>query len=133
MLGAALATWAGAPQGRYAISADTVLDTKTMLTWQRNVPATIYTLANAATYCQNLNLSGTGWRLPTVKELMSLVDARAHTPSIDTAAFPNTPLNYFWSSTIDAQNTSKSWVVYFDGGYSNRPFTPNNGQVRCVR
>lgn len=42
------------------------------------------------------------WRLPTLKELTSLVRLNKN-PSIDTAVFPNTPL-LFWSSSVDNSN-----------------------------
>ena len=135
VLGLALSVWAaGAPPRRYTVSTDTVLDTKTALTWQRNVVATTYTWAGAATYCQNFNLGGMVWRLPTVKELQSLVDIRAVSPpAIDTVAFPNTPANYFWSSSPYAANTSFAWVVDFNGGDTTTNNVPPSYQVRCVR
>ena len=127
---------AAAPVGRYTVSTDTVLDTKTNRTWQRVVPTATYTWANATTYCQALSLGGmTGWRLPTLKELQSLVDIRMFKPSIDAAAFPATPANYFWSSSPYAYLPSYAWVVDFSYGTTTTltNSTTNTNQVRCVR
>ncbi len=42
------------------------------------------------------------WRLPTVKELVSIVNRGSFNPAINTAYFPNTQPQYHWSSTPDA-------------------------------
>lgn len=133
MLGLALSAWADAPPGRYTVATDTVLDTKTNLTWQRNAPAAGYDWAAATTYCQNLNLGGTGWRLPRVKELQSLVDVSRYGPAIDTTAFPGTPSNWFWSSSPVAVTTSLAWVVVFSNGFTSTGNLASTSQVRCVR
>ncbi len=39
------------------------------------------------------------WRLPTVEELLTLVDYTRTAPAINTTLFPGTPAAYFWSST----------------------------------
>jgi Protein of unknown function (DUF1566) len=49
----------------------------TKLTWQRSVPATTYAWDDARTLCSSgevTSLGDSGWRLPTKKELMTLVD-----------------------------------------------------------
>lgn len=132
--GLALTSWAGAPQGRYTVTADTVFDTKTSLTWQRSAPSALYTQANAAAYCQSLGLGGmTGWRLPTIKELQSLVDIRTSKPAIDAAVFPGTASNEYWSSSSFAINTSYAWTVTFSYGNVNSGPVTNDYLVRCVR
>lgn len=86
-----------------------------------------HTLDSARTYCQG------SWRLPTIKELQSLVDIRAYGPAIDTVAFPNTSSNYFWSSSLVATNTSLAWVVNFNYGNTYSDIVTRYNQVRCVR
>ncbi|HEY3448630.1 MAG TPA: DUF1566 domain-containing protein [Myxococcales bacterium] len=135
---AALAVRAAAPAGRYVVAADTVLDTKTGLTWQRAVPKANHSWAEAGTYCQTLDLAGfaTGWRLPTKKELESLVDLRTSLPCIDTAAFPNTSgYSYFWTSTVSGQDPSRVYMVFFYDGNTITTFkaSQNNFLTRCVR
>src|SRR4051812_45398658 len=67
---------ASAPAGRYTITGGVVHDSKTGLNWQQAAKQTAYTWANALTYCSGnvAALPGTGWRLPTVKELQTIVD-----------------------------------------------------------
>ena len=57
------------------------------------------------------------WRMPTVKELSSLVNSGTYDPAIDTAWFPHTRWSRYWSSTPDAGNVSKAWRVEFGSGY----------------
>ena len=57
------------------------------------------------------------WRLPTIKELTSIVDRDRYNPSINTAFSPNTVSFYYWSSTTRADSPSLAWVVYFYYGY----------------
>ncbi len=73
----------GAPAGRYVVTAGgtvngTVQDTKTGLIWQQTVPSGTYTWADATAYCGSTvvstRLGGTGWRLPTLEELQTIVD-----------------------------------------------------------
>ena len=66
---------AAAPAGHYVVSgAGTVLDTKSKLTWQQ--AGSLGTFAEAKAYCAQLGstLGGAGWRLPTFKELLTLLD-----------------------------------------------------------
>jgi hypothetical protein len=127
---------ASAPAGRYTISAGTVYDTKTRLTWQQGFSASTMAWADAKTYCAGIGstLAGTGWRLPTVKELGTLVDnSLVNGPLIDLTAFPNTPSTWFWSSTEQAGTTNIAWLVAFANGSSNISYKTSNIEVRCVR
>jgi hypothetical protein len=124
---------ADAPAGRYTIANGTVYDTKTKLTWQQAVTSTMYTWAAAKTYCAGLSLAGSGWRLPTAKELQTIVDESRTNPSIDTTAFPSTPSTYFWSSSLLVGSSSSAWLVpfYYGGAYDYEVSVP--GYARCVR
>ena len=131
--GLTVSAHADAPAGRYAITNGTVYDTKTKLTWQQAVPSTKYAWADAKTYCSGLSLAGTGWRLPTVKELQTIVDESRRSPSIDPTAFPSTPSDYFWSSSPFADSSSAAWLVHFDYGHTSSPAVSSTYNVRCVR
>lgn len=131
-----VAAHASPPAGRYVVNTDVVTDTVTGLTWQRGKgPAWAYTLSTAQGYCSSLVLGGlSGWRLPTIKELQSLMDVR--TSAIDTTAFLNDGNELFWSSTSYAPVcTSGCWVWALwlrDGTIIGAGATDNN-MVRCVR
>lgn len=106
---------------RYLVMGDTVFDVKTRLTWQRGISEDHF--PGALRYCSDLRLGGmAGWRLPTIKELRSLVDVRSSGPAIDTAAFPETPPSSgFWSSTLYANTffdlpPGYAWLLEFENG-----------------
>jgi hypothetical protein len=121
---------ANSPGGRYTIGTGTILDTKTNLTWQQPAPTGTYTWANAKTYCSTL---GTGWRLPTIKELQTLVDySRSDSPKID-SAFSGTVADHYWSSTVLAGSPSSAWSLGFSDGLTGNPDLPVMIYVRCVR
>lgn len=122
----------GAPIGRYAVSADTVKDNITGLVWQRTLaPDDIYG-SSVHKYCDDLQLGGASdWRLPTVKELQTLLDVRAVGVKIDTNAFPSTPLRQFWSSSV--YGTGALWTVDFHAGHTFQFNTGYALRARCVR
>jgi hypothetical protein len=128
---------ASAPAGRFTPSAGVVHDSKTGLNWQQTVSTTRYTYANAVTYCGGnvAALPGSGWRLPAIKELQTLIDDSVAPPgpTIDASAFSSTPADFFWSSTLYASNTSNSWTVQFFNGNTNHNAVTDTEYVRCVR
>lgn len=132
-----------APSGRYTIPGDgTVYDTQTKLTWQQATMPAVQTQSVAMATCPSVGLPGTGWRLPTIKELHTLIDFSAPAPPyIDQTAFPDTPTadgnSGYWSSSAQAGQivgaAPMAWTVYFS--YPVTMFnSPNVGAyVRCVR
>ena len=76
---------------------------------------------------------GDGWRLPTRKELESLVDTSRHDPAIDTDKFPDTRSKRYWASTPCAWNDSAVWVVYFSSGLVYNYHRSSSGCVRACR
>jgi hypothetical protein len=123
----------GAPPGRYTVSAGTVKDNQTGLTWQQAADANTCTWANAKAYCSGLSLAGTGWRLPLRGELVTLVDLTRSSPAIDPTAFPSTPLERFWSSSPHVAASGSAWFVEFSAGYFNNDAVSSANRVRCVR
>jgi hypothetical protein len=92
----------------------TVMDNNTGLMWQEEDDGIAYNWYQAngtfdATYnpssqnvCGSLTLGDhSDWRLPTRKELMSIVDygIPCPGPTIDMTYFPNTKSSYYWTST----------------------------------
>lgn len=140
LLGMQLVAAAGradAPSGRYTFpTATTVLDTKTGLVWQRKASPTLATQAGAASACFNnpMALAGTGWRLPTAKELLSLLDfSRAN--GLDSTAFPSEPAGPYWSATRANPAGDLAWIVNFPPSNTTHESAQASEThlVRCVR
>lgn len=114
------------PPSRFTVSPSTVIDAVTGLEWQR-VAGTANTVSAAAASCAS------GFRLPTEKELTTLIDIRFNNPAYDTNVFlPLGSTDYYWSSTVNAASSSQQWVVLFNGG-ATRPMPASSYYVRCVR
>lgn len=111
-----------------------VTDLATGLTWQKSDDDDKITQAEAHTYCQELDLAGSSdWRLPNIKELRSIVDTRVYEPATDISVFPDTKIIYFyWSSTTDESDSSKSWGIDFADGHTVSSSKSNFIYVRCV-
>ncbi|HOO77492.1 MAG TPA: DUF1566 domain-containing protein [bacterium] len=74
------------------------------------------TWAEALDYCNTLTFAEhNDWRLPNVRELLSLADYGRTTPCLDTGIFINTIVGYHWTSTPDDSGTS-AWSVHFYDG-----------------
>jgi hypothetical protein len=116
-----------------------VRDEATGLIWTAdNVSAERLNFADAEKAVAKLNASRFGgyadWRLPTITELLTLVDYTRHNPAIDTDAFRNAKPNAYWSSSPDASSPEGyAWVVGFHYGYSSYAHRNHLAFVRAVR
>lgn len=126
---------ADAPADRYVVDAAqmTVTDARTGLVWQQAVSASYYTFADASAYCVGIRsgFSSAGFRLPTFKELMTLLDPTRSRPPVDPKAFPSTPTEWFWTAS-DANPMGVAAVSFMNGetGF----FAASDAlRVRCVR
>lgn len=116
-----------------------VFDENLKLEWQQKIPEGEFDWQSAANYCGQEYAGSYGWRLPTPKELLSIVDNGKFDPAINTDYFPGTPDEWFWTSadfasTADADQ-NKAWFVRFDRGFlSHKAKTESEKMhVRCVR
>lgn len=139
----ALPVSADAPPGQYQkfSSQDRrIRDLKTGLVWERSVSPAPVKYANAT--------CAPGLRLPTLKELLTLVDEEPHldyddkllknvSKMIDAAAFgAETPVDApYWTSSTDG--AARAWTVNFETGAVNSDPTSDpssaTAYVRCVR
>jgi hypothetical protein len=136
--------------GRYRDNGDgTVTDMQTGLQWMRfslgqtwNRGACVgtaktFTFEGAAQASTELNRSGghagyRDWRVPTKQELEGLVK-QGSKPTIDGAAFPNTPTTVYWSSSPHSDDSRLAWSANFYSGRSYGSYRSYNGAVRLVR
>lgn len=154
--GASLGPATYTPAQRYQVdeAAGSVTDTRTGLTWEQPISARKYDRDGAATHCSML---GAGYRVPTRKELLTLVDFTREQPAV-VAAFPNTPAelaygtqpsDWFWTTTpwfllregAESRCTASTCflTVEFASGLNGLAsptmvdLHPSQGYVRCVK
>ena len=141
---------------RFVIHDDgTVTDAQTGLMWSVCAIGQTYnegTCAGAARSmdwnaalqaAQTVNSAGgiaghTGWRLPNIKELGSLVEYQCHSPAINLEVFPDTPNSTFWSSTPYPGNgadgaPAQARSIYFATGSDLTPSVQALRNARLVR
>jgi hypothetical protein len=117
----------------YTVGNDSVHDNPTGLTWRRTVEHDNYAWQAANGFCAKLEVGGGGWRLPSLRELLALVDVTRYDPAIDGVAFPNTPSEFFWSSSPSNPPSGMAWGVNFTRGASASAVVSTSAHVRCVR
>jgi len=73
------------------------------------------------------------WRLPTKRELLSIVDNGRFKPASDTRFFPNTLSAHYWSSTPYSEQEESAWQVYFLYGEASLNIKSENNHIRLIR
>lgn len=149
------------PELRYSLHDDgTVTDNQTGLRWQRCPLG--YTLDDAGTAldysddsctpgavvtydwqaalqgAETLNAGGglagfNDWKVPNIKQLLSIVERRCATPAINATLFPDTPASaQFWSSTTYIYSAEAD-VLDMRNGLNSRAFKQGTGSTLYVR
>jgi hypothetical protein len=117
----------------FTASERTITDRFTGLVWERSVSSP-RTFADAKAYCANASR-----RLPSMKELLTLVDEEPHDEYevsqnvprlIDRSAFPKTPAEDFWTSSL--KSNGKIGTVNFRDGTTGEASETFPLRVRCV-
>ncbi len=73
------------------------------------------------------------WRLPNRIELHDLVHYGQWQPTIETQFFPNTLIDYYWSSSIDTDDEESVWSVNFNFGTVQGAPSHTVRHIRLVR
>ncbi len=120
-----------------------VADSVTSLVWRRCAEgmqwnglscsgrALTFTHDSAITRAKAQSLvTGAGWRVPSLKELLSIADpTRLLVSAVDATVFSNLPPQRFWTSTTFARDTPTNtterhhaqYVDFSSGGYLHAP------------
>jgi len=114
----------------------TVLDRASGLLWQQSGSPGAMSLPNAMNYIAQLNESRYAgyrdWRLPTVEETMSLVEAsRQQSSSLYLSPLFGQKQRWIW--TADSYGPTDAWVVNFEGGNCLVSTINRKIYVRAVR
>lgn len=118
------------PAGRYTTTADTIYDTKTKLTWERHDNGVTGDLPTVQQYCRSLNTTLPGaWRLPTVTEMMSILDYTIASYPMMAAEFSPAGGIWYWTSTPGLLGTA-NWVI---DGWLGDVRQDGGGVCRCVK
>ncbi len=124
----------------------TATHAKTGLTWMRCSLGQTWSGAtctgNAATHnwksamdtAQSTVFAGfSDWRIPNLKELVTIAELGCHDPSINETVFPATSSTGFWSSTPSSSFSGFVWFVNFNNGGDNAGGKDFTYRIRLVR
>lgn len=94
--------------------------------------------ANMAAYPVSHNDSSrcgfnTGWRVPTRRELVSIVNLDGSVPTIDAAYFPDTESGAYWTNEVPANHPTSAFTVTFADGRISSNLRINTNFIRLVR
>lgn len=146
-LDAAPAAVAAPPPNQYEMAAaGEVRDRYTGLIWQQGTSDAQMAWADAAAHCSKLALNGHVFRLPSLRELSTLVDESQVAPAISRTLFPGTKYgsrseNWYWASERAAGSSTAAWALNFDDGFTGANTATDTTAwnyftavwVRCVR
>ena len=114
----------------------TITDNITGLMWQKSPATSTYTWEQALAFAENLTASTySDWRLPNIKELVSLNNETTNAPSINTTFFPTVASTKYWSSTTQfAPGSTSAWFNDFqNSGITSYDLKTVSHPIICVR
>lgn len=112
------------------MTAITYIDTASKLEWEIDCLDKPLSWDHAMEYEEK---SDNGWRLPTVKELISIVDYDVFHPAINQTRFPGTKPMRYWSCDTYAINNVYAWYVTFFDGSLDFEYKYKKAYLRLVR
>lgn len=113
-------------------SPQVVVDSRTALFWYRCAAGQslmegrclgaplVLDWQSAQAYAQEFSTaSGRTWRLPTYKEMKALSEKACHNPSYNPNAFPDLPVENFWTSTTQTGSPWQACSIYSHTGHGH--------------
>ncbi|WP_017445841.1 DUF1566 domain-containing protein [Gayadomonas joobiniege] len=104
------------------------LESPMLLNWQNSLKA-----------AEGLTFAGyDDWRLPNIKELMSIIERSCAQPAVNISLFPSTKNDVYWTSTPVFGDSGSSaddlvWAVQFKEGSNTQHLKTSNALIRVVR
>jgi len=116
----------GVGSHRFILAGGIVTDLATGLMWIKSPNDSLgepfdaqQAWADAIIACEGINLGGfIDWRMPNVKELMSIMDYARVNPAVDGEYF-SVAWDSYWSSTTSADDNAKAYWVGANTGFIN--------------
>lgn len=124
---------------KLVMSGAAVLDKETGLVWEQSPNTNHLSWYTGASQCDSeLHGGRGGWRLPTIQELLSLVDATQQAPALPPGnPFSNLQLgqtSYYWTNSIAVGTSTDRYIVrFYDGTVTNMSPIDGNEYRWCVR
>jgi hypothetical protein len=111
------------------LNGEGVRDTTTGLIWEQSPDLSHLVWTDAIAHCEAKRLGGQeGWRLPTVKELATLIDQEQTDPALPkNHPFANIRSAVYWSSTPSPTDDIVAWHVSF---FTGQVVTDQKSQTR---
>ncbi len=121
----------------------TITDNYTKLIWEKcpeglsgnncqNGSVTLRNWGKSRTECEDLNFAGMiGWRMPTIKELESIVDTSSTNVAINNNFFKGSDDPY-WSYSSPQGYPNNQFIVVFSNGTVYLQGENNTAALRCV-
>jgi hypothetical protein len=95
----------------YIVNGDgTVTENVAKLMWVQETKSGLLDWEEALQYCGDLQFAGYGdWKLPSNKEMTSIVDLTKQKPALDAKVFPDTDYKaFYWSRTPETRDASRN-------------------------
>jgi hypothetical protein len=118
---------------------EAVLDKETGLVWERSPDIGPRDWNSAQFFCMRRNVGNRrGWRLPTIQELVSLLDPSVTPPygSLPTGHPFNDNADVdtgYWSANTYAVDSTRAWISAFNGSGEGTRLKSGAGRAWCVR
>lgn len=90
-----------------------------------------YSYEEATEYCSKLTICERKWRIPTLKELQSLLDVD-YIPTINPRLFPYAVADLYWSSTYPKESELFSYGLSFGSGKATSDHEGGRFYIRCI-
>ena len=102
--------------------------------WQSTSTSDKFDWYHAIAYCADLEYAGyDDWRLPTLRELASIMDFGGDSYAINRTYFPVLYIGRTWTSKQIFSDSTRAWDISFTTGELERALKSETYYVKCIR